>query len=82
MSFKGEVQVGSETGWSSNSIRFATREEARQYVLDLEGRWMLVRATRVVTSEDAVNSQWDATTRTMTNVASGAKHVPPISVTL
>jgi hypothetical protein len=56
MSFKPEVQTYSDGDeWCGNALRFATREEADANVKNLMGRWMMVKATRVVESEDPVN---------------------------
>ena len=54
-SFKGEVIADDSGKWCSSAVRFATREEAEESVHDLESRWMLVRDTRVVESDDEVN---------------------------
>ena len=58
MSFKPEVIADSSGEWCGNSLRFATREEARENVSDLQRRWMMVRETRVVESDDPVNYQY------------------------
>lgn len=55
MSFAGEVIADSSGKFCGNAMRFATKEEALVYVADLESRWTLVRATRVVESTDPVN---------------------------
>ena len=55
MSFAGEVIADNSGKFCGNGLRFATREEAQAYVSDLASRWMLVRETRVVESEDPVN---------------------------
>jgi DNA-binding IclR family transcriptional regulator len=57
MSYAPEVQTGGEE-WNGNALRFATKEEAEANVRHLMGRWMLVTATRVVESDDAVNYRW------------------------
>jgi hypothetical protein len=41
--------------WVGNSLRFATREEAEQYVAEFS----LVPNTRVVESSDPVNYRWE-----------------------
>ena len=55
MSYKSEVIADSSGKWCSNALRFATSEEAAQYVADLKSRWMLVTDTRVVESDEPVN---------------------------
>ena len=55
MSFKPEVIADSSGTWAGNAVRTATRGEAESYVYDLALRWTLVRDTRVIESEDAVN---------------------------
>jgi len=58
-SYKPEVQTaGNGDGWSSNALRFATKEEAENNVRDLMMRWMAVTDTRVVESTDPVNYKW------------------------
>jgi hypothetical protein len=59
MSFAPEVQTDSSGKWYGNALRFATQQEAEKNVKDLEGRWLLVRATRVVESSDPPNYRWD-----------------------
>lgn len=54
-SFAPEVIADSSGKWVSNALRFATEAEAEVYVKDLERRWFLVTATRVVPSPDPVN---------------------------
>jgi hypothetical protein len=55
MSFKPEVIADSSGKWCGNALRFATREEAEANVHDLSMRWLAVRETRVVESDDPVN---------------------------
>ena len=58
MSFKPEVVTDGSGKFVGNALRFATREEAEANVRDLFRRWMLVRETRVVESDDPVNYAW------------------------
>jgi hypothetical protein len=54
-SYKAEVMVCGEPGsWHSNALRFATRQDAERYVLDLAGRWTAVVETRVIECDDPV----------------------------
>lgn len=55
MSFAPEVSTDSTGTFAGNALRFATREEAAEWVADLSMRWILVRDTRVVESTDPVN---------------------------
>lgn len=55
MSWKAEVIADSSGQWAGNMLRFATREKAEAYVLDLASRWTLVRDTRVVECDDPVD---------------------------
>ena len=55
MSWKPVVQVGGESKWSENALRFATHEEALQSAKDLMNRWMLVTACDAHESDDPVN---------------------------
>jgi hypothetical protein len=59
MSFKAEVVVDSSGRWTTNALRFASREEAEAYGADLAMRWILVREVRVVESVDPANYRWD-----------------------
>lgn len=52
-SWKAEVIADSTGRWCGNALRFPTKTEAEAYVRDLAGRWLAVRDTRVVTSDDA-----------------------------
>lgn len=54
-SYAPEVIADAGGQWSGNAVRFATRKEAEEWVSDLAFRWLLVRATRVVESDDPVN---------------------------
>ena len=56
-SYKPEVFVQGE--WSTNSLRFATEEEAAAYASDLYMRWTLTEKHRAVPSDDPVNCRWD-----------------------
>ena len=57
-SWKAEVVAESYGDWIGNEQRFATEEEALNYVANLYARWSAVRRTRVVESDDAVNATW------------------------
>ena len=59
MSWKPEVIADRTGGWYANALRFATKDEAEAYVLDLACRWTSVRDTRVVECEDAVSARWE-----------------------
>ena len=54
-SYKVEVQVGGESGWSSNAQRYPTRESAESAAKSLFSRWHAVREWRVVPSDDPAN---------------------------
>lgn len=53
MSWKPEVLV--DGSWSSNSLRFATREEAESSAKELMSRWFAPIDSRAVESDDPVN---------------------------
>jgi hypothetical protein len=55
MSWKPEVIADSSGKWCGNALRFATKEEAEISVANLAMRWLAVRETRVVESDDPVN---------------------------
>ena len=57
-SWKPEVITDASGQWCDNSLRFATREEARLNVENLASRWFAVRETRTVESPDPPNYQW------------------------
>jgi hypothetical protein len=59
MSFIPEVIADSSGKWCHNALRFATAQEAVEYVADLSMRWTSVRETRVVESEEEPNYRWD-----------------------
>jgi hypothetical protein len=56
LAWKADMLVGG--GWVSNSLRFATQEEAAGYARDLFARWTLVQEWRAVACDDAVTSTW------------------------
>ena len=61
MSWRAEVVADHSGKWSSNALRFATREEAQRYVVDLGNRWFAVKDTRVADAgDDKVNAIFDA----------------------
>ena len=49
------VAYGEKGKWCASGLRFGTRAEAEAYVRDLAGRWLAVKETRVVESEEAPN---------------------------
>jgi hypothetical protein len=58
MSYRPEVIADRSGQWAGNGCVFATREEAQAYVQDLEFRWMMVTATRVVETDAPITAQW------------------------
>lgn len=56
-SWKPEVETGDGV-WTGNALRFETEQEARDYVSDLQCRWLSVRSTRVVECDLPVNYRW------------------------
>jgi hypothetical protein len=58
MSWKPEVQTDASGKWYGNALRFATEQEAKDQVRDLQMRWFLVIETRVVECSDPVNYKW------------------------
>jgi hypothetical protein len=56
-SFKTEVLV--QGTWSSNALRFATKEEAEASGRELLGRWFLPSDSRATESEDPVNYRFN-----------------------
>ena len=59
MSWKPEVRTaGGGDKWSTNSLVFATEQEAKDYVRDLEWRWTAVTDTRAVEVDEPVTHAW------------------------
>jgi hypothetical protein len=61
MSWKAEVIADDSGEFCGNGLRFATKDEAQRYAIDLAYRWTSVREWRVVESGDAVNEPNRAT---------------------
>ena len=53
-SFKVEVIADNSGKWVGNMLRFAEQAQAEEYAVDLSCRWMAVRESRVVESDDEV----------------------------
>ena len=58
-SWAAEVVTSPDGNFNGNAVRFATAKEAEEYVADLAFRWILVRGTRVVPTNDPVNYRWN-----------------------
>ena len=58
MSWKTEVQADHTGTWAGNGLRFARKDEAIDYLLDLEYRWTSVRATRVEEVDEPATHHW------------------------
>lgn len=54
-SFKPQVKVFNESGWSENNTAFATEEEAMLAANDIQARWMAVEYVRTCTSDQKPN---------------------------
>lgn len=63
-SYKAEVLALGETSYSSNGLRFATKDEAQLYADDLAMRWSMVDTTRIVEVEGTPNYKWDHSKQT------------------
>jgi hypothetical protein len=59
-SWAPEVIADGSGKFVGNRLRFATREEAEANVQNLSWRWLCVRETRVVESDEPVTHRWDA----------------------
>jgi hypothetical protein len=55
---KPEVIADTSGKWCGNALRFASREVAETNVRNLMMRWLAVRETRVVESDDPVNYRY------------------------
>lgn len=71
-SWAPEVIADSSGNWCGNGLRFPTKDEAEENVHDLALRWILVRETRVVESEDEPNYRWDFSARKLVRIAAVA----------
>jgi hypothetical protein len=60
MAFKTEVYTGS---WSSNALRFATKEEAEASGKELLNRWYVPTDSRAAESSDPVNYRFNFDTQ-------------------
>ena len=56
-SWKTEVET--QGSWSSNSLRFATKEEAEASGRELLGRWFVPTDSRAAESDDEVNYKFE-----------------------
>jgi len=59
ISYKVEVQTEPNGKFTSNALRFATREEAEMSARELMSRWLLVRDCRAAESKDPVNYRFE-----------------------
>jgi len=57
LSFKAELDDGS--GFASNGLRFATKEEAEKSGRETFNRWMGAKEMRVVPSDEPVTHKWE-----------------------
>lgn len=55
MSFKLGVKTPGDTEFASNALMFETEKEVEEYGKDLFSRWMAVKETRVLPSDEPVN---------------------------
>ena len=60
VSWKTEVEVAGK--WATNSLRFATKEEAERAGVELLSRWYVPSGSRAAESEDPVNYTFKAGT--------------------
>lgn len=59
VSYKTEVLV--DGSWSTNALRFATKEEAEKAGIELLSRWWVPIDSRAAESNDPVNYRFDET---------------------
>ena len=55
MGFKLGVKTAGDTDFVSNALCFKTEKEAEDYGKDLFSRWMAVKETKVLPSDEPVN---------------------------
>lgn len=58
-SWKCEVRERRDLKWSSNALRFATKEECQQYGVDLFMRWMTLDKWQATPSDDEPTHKWE-----------------------
>jgi len=58
MGFKLGVKTEGDTNWVSNALCFATEKEAEEYGKDLFSRWMAMKETKVLPSDEPINYQF------------------------
>lgn len=58
MSYKAEVIADDSGKWAGNALVWTTEDEAQQYAQDLARRWIMVRETRVVETDEEPNYKW------------------------
>ena len=66
-SFKTEVYA--QGSWSSNSLRFSTKEEAEASGKELLSRWFVPTDSRALESEDPVNYRFNFETNKNKRIA-------------
>jgi hypothetical protein len=55
ISYAAQVIADASGQWAGNGLRFATREQAQEYVADLAARWTSVTYQRVIETDEPVN---------------------------
>jgi hypothetical protein len=58
--FRAEVIASSDMHWSTNALRFPTKEEALSYAANLGRRWLLVTHYRAVQESVPQNQPYEA----------------------
>lgn len=71
-SWKSEVLVHGE--WSSNALRFATKDEALRAGSELLSRWTVPDAHRAVESNESVNYEFPTTISRPRPIQNEVKH--------
>ena len=59
-SWAAEVLPNGERAYVRNALRFATRDEAEEYSVDLYFRWAGMECARVAPTSEPVNATWAA----------------------
>ena len=57
-SYYVEVQTEVHGAWSSNALRFGSKEEAHAYGRNLWAKWTAVRDWRIAEGNDLVTHKW------------------------
>lgn len=58
MRFKLGVKTAGDSDWVTNALCFETEKEAEEYGKDLYSRWIAVKETKVLPSNEPINCRF------------------------